>query len=360
MTQWSLPNQKREQVNANLRRLERSVTAHDNTCMFVIAKSGERCGLPAVKGHSIPRKPVLTRLGTSSNDLLEFRWGISPWISVFNENSAVDLSSQKAFGPSKVRISEASVGHFACSDHEQKFRPIDVAEFNIYDNRTPILTAYRIALLVNDQWRKYVTFLSPSVQIGLRNSSNYRARIEWYRISEKRRQTSVLLGSHLEKLGKVWHRGAVSYTDAEAHLIEFRSGLRFAAAVMFGPIGLYVTVFPGENDWHSMLVSYHKDDKQAVCEAIESLNNLARVSALDGTYGVEIVEKLLSDGFGSVIASAQSYKGLPERQREALQEVVHKSSQATLVDQLLQSRSQPVSAVMTRNTSRRVHRFMRR
>ena len=359
MYEWLVPDHMREYVNAALRQVERDVTAFDNTCMFVIAESGELCGLPAVDGHSIPRRPVLMRLRASSSDLLEFRWSISAWINVFNGDSAVDLSSQRAFDPIKVGISQASVGRFACGDrrrfgcsHEEQFNPIDVAEFNMDDNRTPILTAYRIVLLVNDQWRKYITSpLFELVRKGVRGSKIKEAQIAFARISEQRRVGSVELRLHLEKLGKAWHIGA--YGDVEAHLIRFQSRLRFAAAIMFAPLGLYATVFPNENDEHSMLLSYHKDDKPSVAEAIEGLKTLAEASISNDAYGVELLEKLLLNGFGSVIASGQSYQGLADRLRDSLKEAVRKSSQATMLDELFQASVQSAGKTNTRSAHKR-------
>ncbi len=354
-----LPNQSKQEANERVRQIERNVAAYDNTCMFVLDETDERCGKPAVKCHSIPRKSVLTRLRNADNYLLEFRWNINSWRDVFNQDGPVDLSSPKAFRPSKVGILEASTGYFACKEHDQKFRPIDVPELDISDNRTPILTAYRIALFVNEQWRKYIRFLGQEVEMRLRNSNNRHARIEWYKLKAKQPSITSMLNGNLEKLGEIWHKGETSYIDVEAHLVQFRSRLRFAATVIVGSVGLYATVFPRANDWHSMLLSHHRDHGQAEYEQIEELNNLAKASVSNDNYGVEMVAQLLSDGFGSVIASDRSYSDLTDGQREDLQELIRKSSQPELLNELFSSSRSPSSASTLSRAARRRGRMRR-
>ena len=348
-----LPNQIKQEANKRVRQIERNVAAYDNTCMFVIAESGERCGKPAVRCHSIPQASVLTPLKGTDKYLREFRWGIRSWRDVFNREGPVDLGTPKSFRPTGVGILEASTGRFACKDHDQEFGPIDVPELDIHDNRTPVLTAYRIALFVNDQWRKHVRFLGPEIEMALRKSTNRYAKSEWYKIKMKQRSRATMLNRNLDKLGEIWHKGETSYMDTEAHLVQFRSRLRFAAAVILGSGGLYATVFPRENDWHSMLVSCHRNNGRAEYEQIEQIKNLADTSVSNGNYGVEIVAQLLSDGFGSVIASDRSYWELTDGHREDLQEIIRKSSQAELVDGLFRASHNPTSASIFPRASRR-------
>ncbi len=357
MRKWSIDSQRKGKFNENIRQLEREVEGHDNTCMFTVDRNGNYCRQPAIACHSIPRKSVLMKLRDPNGSLLEFQWNMSAWRDVWNRNSSVDLNSPALFNPRKTGISKASVAKFACRKHDGEFNPIDVARCDDLDDQGPFLTAYRIVLFVNDLWRKYGVFLYNRARTTIEEHNNPYIAMKWRQLVNARQTPDRVLRSHTDKLGRIWYSGRGSYNKIEERTLHFRSQLRFAAAVMIGFTSPYVTVYPGENDSHSMTISYHWEDKPSVQKHVDRFEKLTYASLADDKYGVEIVNKIMSDGFGSVVASPRSYVELTDEQRETMQGIVRNLSQADLLDGIFRSRDNPASTSLLRRLSGFTQRF---
>ena len=335
-TRLLIPNSHKAPSGKKLRQYEQNIRDHDNTCMFIMDVNGELCGLHSSRRHSIPKKAVLADLkDIKDGKVLEFRWGIGSWRDLWNRSSQtnpVDLYSSETFEPPRVGISDASVGHFACGDHDDSFSPIDVAQHGVMDQTTAVLTAYRTSLYVGDLWRKYqATLHGRPMRELVRSQGGGFAMIKWAELLESSKRLAPKLESKVGKLGSAWYsREEWENSNTSimgVHRLCFRSRLRFAASMIFSE-GCFVTVCPSSNDSHTMSISYLAEDESSLREDLERLTRIADATQVCGDYGVEVVNTLLSNGFGSMAASPHSYEELADEERETVQGTIRDSSQS--------------------------------
>ena len=338
---WYLPDKKKDAFDKSIRIIQHQVENHDNTCLFVTGENGEHCGQAAVLCHSIPKKSVLWELRDSKGKVFELGWDLSSWIHMWIQNSQLNLSSPTAFKPRKLPISAASTARFACQEHDQVFKDIDRALHEAPDWKVAVLTAYRTALYVNDRWRKYAVFLSDYARAAVKQYGNSSIVPEWKGIEGRLGPTHSVVNNHMDRLGRLWAKGQGKQTGAEGHSLCFQSKLRFAASVMLGVTGTYVTVCPGKDDSHSMTISYLREDKPAAIRSVKGFERLAKASQVADSHSLEVVRGLLEDGSGSIAVSPRSYAGLTGSERETIQELILESSQARLLQKVLNSRNQP-------------------
>ena len=86
-----------------------------------------------------------------------------------------------------------------------------------------------------------------------------------------------------------------------------------------------------------MGVLHLSDDTEAVSEATERLTRLASVSENSANYGVDVLKELMTNGAGSVAASPESYRSLPDEERRTINQIVAKASGVEIIAQLFGS-----------------------
>lgn len=325
--------------NKKVQYFEHIASSHDNTCLFAINEDGALCGEPAVRCHTIPRASVLTSLSDESDGkVLDIRGWFDLWRHAWNKSSytnPMNMRSSEAFEPRRRGIGDASVGRFACKQHDLIFAPIDVSLHSIEDGMSSFLSIYRTALFIQDLWRKYGVFLRNQIGPTVKRSNNKFAVLQYAKLSESAKRNTHELYRHTRRLGNIWCSRHTLQPDEPANAVtqayDFQSKLKFAASVMVGTDGPYVTVRPGEGDLHRMMLSYLAEDRFAINERIEALRGLADGLRVGNDYGVKMITELLSCGFGSVAASPRSYAMLSEDESDAIRHCIYSQSQPQIV-----------------------------
>ena len=339
MSTWSVPNTKKGPFNNKIRSLERRVANYDNTCLFVIDANGKRCRLPAANCHSIPRASVLGRLRDNDGTVLDLGWGMRTWRGMLTRYASVDLNSSSQFEPTRTGPSKASIGRFACAMHDKAFSPIDLAQPDQRDSPAMLLMAYRIALFACDAWRKYGVFLYSEAIKEMNDKPDAYPRKERKEMVRQQNLMNPVLPEQIDKFGKLWHEGRLPESAIQSYVVDFRSKLKFALAVMVGTRGPYVTVTPGEDDAHVMTMTCHRSDKSSARKHVTHLKQLADASRANTDYGVEVVTQLLSRTLGSVVARPHSYEALSDEERVAIQASIHRQSRSDILQQIFSSGS---------------------
>ncbi len=333
--QWRVLDRQKAGADDKLSSYQRQIADHDNTCLFVIDEEGRRCRAPAIKGHSIPESPVLKPLRDDIDDkVLEFRWGMGAWRNLFmrsNVEDPVDLASSEKFTPLRVGTGDASVGRFTCERHDGHFNCIDVAQHDIPSGETAFLLAYRTLLYSYDLWRKYyaATFSDP-IRLLVRNQGNRESKVRYVQLRELGKRLNPRLDFQVSRFGSFWYsREALKHGNLKlvATRLSFRSRLRFAASVMVDARA-FATACPGKGDLHTLIVLWLAEDELTVRRDIDRLTSLVDAPHGEGAYGVRIACELLSNWFGSMAASPDTYDGLTDSERLAIQETIRDSNQA--------------------------------
>ncbi len=334
MSTWSVPNSEKDKFNKKIRRYEREVDNYDNTCLFVTAGAGSRCRQPTVKCHSIPEASVLSQLQDLNGNVLDIGWGMIEWRNVLTGNTSVNLASSELFRPRRISISVASTAPFACNAHDQTFSVIDQANPNLSDWRVPLLMAYRIALFANDRWRKYGHFLYKQAEMLTKAHRNPYAQAELKRLMAQRNLLSPQMVQQVEGLGELWCKASASLSDMDVVSLPFKSNLKFAAALMIDSGTSYITISPRGNTTHVATIVYRRKDKRHVADYVKQLKTLSGLSRMTADSGVGFVTKLISDGFGSMVASPYSYESLTNEERDAIKISIHKLSRPEILEQM--------------------------
>ena len=256
------------------------------------------------------------------------------WRSLWKRSSqeqSVDLASPEKFAPLRIGTGDASVGRFTCERHDGHFKPIDVAQHDLPRGEAVFLLAYRTLLYCYDLWRKYyATTFSDSLRLLARNQGNRTSKVKFLHLRELARRWKPRLDSQVSRFGDLWYEREPSRNvnlDLVAKRFRFRSELRFAASVMVDATA-FVTVCPYEEDLHTLILLWLAEDELAVRKNIGSLTALVEATQGQGDYGVRMACELMSNWFGSMAASLDSYDGLTNTERLAIQEAIRDSNQA--------------------------------
>ena len=331
MGTWSVPNSAKGAFNKKIRQFERDVENYDNTCLFARAEDGNPCKRRAVKCHSIPAASVLSKLQDPNGSVLEIGWGIVPWRDMLTRNTSVDLESPELFRPRATGISKASTAPFACDMHDKLFSVIDQSEPDLSDPQVPMLMAYRIALFTMDRWRKYAVFLHKQAEQLTKAHNNAYADSELKKLVSRRDNLNPKMIQEVERLGSLWRDAPTSQTDMHAMALHFQSNLRFAAAVMIDAGTPYVTINPGQDGLHTAVITYRRKDKRRVAKFVNQLRTLSEKSHKTSGNGVGVVERLVADGFGSIVASPSSYASLNDDDRDVIQGTILRLSRPEML-----------------------------
>ena len=333
--QWWIADRQKAATDKKLVPYQQQIERHDNTCLFGIDEHGERCRAPASKGHSIPESSVLKPLRDSKDDkVLEFRWSMGDWRDLWKRSSQedpVDLVSPEKFMPLRVGTGAASVGHFSCGQHDGDFKPIDIAQHDLPSGRATFLLAYRTLLYSYDLWRKYrAAVLSDPLKLLVRKQGTSKSNVKYLQLRTLAKNLHPRLDFQVSRFGSIWYKKEPlknANLNFVARRFSFRSRLRIAASVMFDT-SAFVTVCPIGEDVHTMIVLWLAEDELPVRKAVECLTALADTTRVQDGYGVRIACELLSNWFGSMAASPDSYDSLTDTERQAIQETIRDSNQA--------------------------------
>ncbi len=326
-------------ANELLGQLENDVASYVGQCLFVIDDNGAHCGESVSNNcHVVSESAVLVGMrDDKTKKVRELQWGVSQWRKLlFSSEVEQRVWDTATFDPSESTTRDTCVGRFACKqpyDHDGQFKPIDVAEPDFDDPVVCFLARYRIALFVADQYRKAV-WLRENWKQKMQESLNREARRSAERRNRHLRGSVDPLDKELQQaestvglLGKNWHArkstGTLDPNTVSAEVFGFRSKLRLAGCVSYGR-GSAVTVFPGQEDWHTMGVLYLTSESDLARGDCERLAGVSRASRETGDYGVTVTNELMTNGWGILAVSPGSYEELNDRDRFTIQSLVAK------------------------------------
>ncbi len=341
-----VPDRRKGEVGRRIEPLKRA-EGRKGRCLFVIDEDGHTCGNPIYNNcHVIPESTVLDDLkDVSSGKVYEFRWGVSQWGHFFSKSSEanpINLTDVDAFEPQSVGTGDACVGWFACkqddTDHDGEFSAIDVKEPDFDDPVIRFLSAYRAFLYEVDMSRR-VKDLVNDWNNRARAHPQRDIRVEWSRLRGIWRNRTPRAEATASRLSKVWYRwkthGGFDSDTVSGQLVSFRSKLKFAACGLYG--GVVVTVSPEGEDGHKMGILHLSEDADSAKEDKEKLVRLAEVSRASDNYGVGVVEELMTNGWGAVAASPESYSGLHIEEKRTMRSFVARNSSANTMAKALAS-----------------------
>ena len=342
-----IPDHRKDEVGKRLAPVKR-IERRKGRCLFVVDEDGRTCGNPVYNNcHVIPESTVLEELkDDSSGKVYEFRWGVSQWGHFFLKSSAANpfnVTDPDAFEPPSVGTGDACVGWFACkhnaADHDGKFSSIDVKEPDFDNPIARFLSVYRVFLYEVDLCRLGMKLLE-GWNRKAQTHQDREIRVEWNKlrgILRTRTQKAEATASHL---GKTWHRwkthGEFDSDTVSGQVLCFRSKLKFAACGLYGG-GVVVTVFPVGEDGHKVGILHLSEDADSAAGDEEKLVRLSEVSMESGNYGVDVVEELMTNGWGTIASSPESYSGLHVEEKRTLQSLVARNSAANTMARALAS-----------------------
>ncbi len=343
-TQLWIPNSEKQNFNKDLIQYQNAISKSDNICIMM-NNHGDICGKSStVRNHSIPESAVLSNLADSkSGKVLEFRWGIKQWRDIWSRSSdvnPVDLFDTTLFEPDPIGMGDASTGHFACEDHDKLFQDIDVAQHEELSQKKAILNAYRITLYSYDQYRKYTGMVfDKQLKKRILRQNIKSLKLEFCNTNAMINNRTPILRRRLIQIGKTWlDIGQVIQNQSkvmEVTRLEFRSKLRFAASLILNSNNCFAIVCPSSNDMHTINIFYLTKDKDFIPYAISDLTRMAEDTHSCCSYSVEMVKALLSNSFGSLVSSPDSYEGLTQRERNAIQSVIPNKNTTDLLYRML-------------------------
>ena len=315
-------------------------------CLYVIDADGKTCGRRVTNNcHVIPKNPVLGEMKDKDGKVLELRWGVGKWQNLFlssSEDSQIDTAALDALDPQPTGIGDACVRWFACKDeskgvdHDGEFKPIDVREPDFDNPAIRVLAMYRVLLYTLD-WMKLGIRLSNQWNKQARFISYRKAFVEWLKQQHALNKGRDPVERVASRLGKMWYEWKTN-RDIEDDAIlwksfNFNSNLNFAACGFYGPSVVYVV--PVGEDRHKMTILYFNEDADSMREHEHRLDEVTTASNDRSGYGVEVLGELLTRGEGTVAASPESYRGLPEAQKRTINEIVARSSRADMIETIL-------------------------
>ena len=328
-------SKKQKQVaNEQLRQIELDVSGHKGSCLFVIDDDGGYCNkLVNNNCHIVSESAALSKLKDKDGKVLVLEWGVSQWRRlIFRDIIGQLVQDTPTFNPPERRTHDACVGWFACNPpHDSELYRIDVAEPDFSDPVVRFLSGYRMELFLADQCRLAIELEQKWLRSAMRN---HQPGVRALLLAEKEKLKNRFrrAESAVQLLGKNWHArqtgGAFDLDIVSAQVLTFRSKLRFAGGVSYGK-ATSVTVFPGQGDLHMMGVLYLTSESDLAREDIERLADVARASEKSDDYGVTMTEELMTNGWGSLAASPESFHGLNDQDRRTIQRLIaeHSGSQ---------------------------------
>ena len=323
----------RRKANKRMLEIEKDVASYEGCCLFVIDDNGGYCNEPVSNNcHIVSESAVLDGLkDDKTKKVLELEWGVSQWRPLaFSGDLVRRVQDTTTFDPSERTTGVACTARFACKpphgDHDDEFQPIDVAEPDFDDPVERFLSGYRLVLFLADQCRKAVSLYQKQQQEVMRSPMPGGPAL-WLGKKKEVKDAFETLEPTVNLLGTHWHArktgGTFDLDIVSAQVLSFRSKLRLAGGVHYGG-AMAVTVFPVQGDWYKMGVLYLTRESDPAKRVIERLAGIAIASEESDDYGVNVINELMMNGWGSVAVSPESYEGLNDQDRFTIQSLVAK------------------------------------
>ena len=327
--QQSLGKNPKGEADKRLRAIREDVESYNGQCLFPTDGNGGLCAKPTSRRHVIPRKSVLNSLkDEKSGKVLEFDWGVNEWSRLLLSSDAehlIDLDNPATFNPRELGTHEACTGLFACQRHDDVFNTaLDTDNPDFSNPEVRWLAIGRAVLYAADlaSKRKFLvdTWNSRSIR-----STNKKLMIRWASERDRAYKTYRMAHSVAERWQHTWRsvdRGGELPEDlVDWGPLTFRSTLTFAACVFYGQVTA-VVVLPGNDEHHKMTMLYFVEDSGKAKEDEERLAQTARNTEEADTYGVSMINELMSRGGGVVAASPASYEELRDEDKLAIQRII--------------------------------------
>ena len=324
----------RRTVSEAFRKLTASLTDYKGSCLFVINEHGKYCGQPVSNNcHIVSEPAVLHGLRDPKiKKVLGLQWRVGQWHKLLFGEAPLQLAQDPGhFDPSESTTHDACVGWFACKQlaHDDEFLPIDVAQPDFSDPAVRFLCAYRMSMYIADQYRQALELHEEWSQEALR-SPNHRSRKRWLAEKGKLRKGHRVAEAAVSSLGKKWYARKDNEKFPVDHsstmVLPFRSKLKFAGGVAYGNHAA-VTVFPGHDHSHNMAVFNLKHELVSEASGFEHLANVARATEVSDNYGVSVTRELMTNGWGSLALSPESYRALNDEEQLNIRRLVFRHSQ---------------------------------
>ena len=166
---------------------------------------------------------------------------------------------------------------------------------------------------------------------------NMTIRIEWRKLREALKNGIPNAESTATRLGLVQHgwktRGEFDSDLVVGKSLTFRSRLTFAACTSYGN-GLDIIVLPVEEDWHRIGILHSSENAVSVHKDKEKLDLLSAATQNSSSYGTAVIEELMTNGWGIVAVSPNSFDSLSIGEKNSLQCLVARNS---AVDKVMKS-----------------------
>ena len=327
------PKENRQTANKLLRDFEKALGGYKGTCLFVTGESGTYCGQPVTNNcHIVSESAVLHGLrGNKSKKVLELQWGVRQWRELlFRDDREQRMRDTTTFTPPERATHDACVSWFACQQHahDNEFQPIDVAELDFEDPAVRFLAGYRMSLYLADQYRQASKLIQQWDRIAMR-SSNRHGRTLWVRKKNEVKEERQKAAQIVALLGNNWYArktgGTIDLAVLSARVLTFRSQLRLAGGVSYGK-ATAVSVFAIQGDRLEMAVFYLTSESGLAKEDIKRLAKVSRASEQLDDYSVTVIRELMSNGWGSLALSPESYEELSDGERSIIQTLVARHS----------------------------------
>ena len=344
-TRYHVPNRRKSATEESLRPIKEWFDKYKGPCLFVTDRDGSLCGQDATRRHTIPNARVLSKLVDKDSNVLELQWGVSNLMHLFLESSpkrTVDLFDPATFEPITVGRRDASVGKFACGDHDPMFDDIDYAEPDIESPIVRFLLNYRVLLYITDLLKQGSLLITdPEKHSRAMRDSSVKTRVDWLNSRERIRSELLRARSRAIQLGKTWlakdEDGAgIDPNLVSGRLVYFRSKLKFAASLLYGE-DLTITVAPLDNDQHRMAITHLTEISDYVASDIRQLVETVECSQENPSYGVAAIDGLARRSSGRVAVSPESYQELDREDQLRVNEIVQFASSSTSLADTIES-----------------------
>ncbi len=331
-TSYHIPKELKAETAAGLRPLIRWFDAYKGTCLFVTDQDGGFCGQDASRRHTIPNARVLSRLVDENDEVLELQWGVGNMMHLFlqsNPRRTIDLFDPATFEPIRVGRRVASVGKFACGEHDVMFDDIDYAEPDSEDPNVKFLLTYRVSLYITDLLKQAALLVGNPEPHKRNMRSSETIRIEWLKSRERINVELPRARFRSDRLGKIWfakeNEVNIDPNLVSGQLLYFRSRLKFAASLLYGE-DLTITVTPLDNDHHRMAITHLTEVSDSVAADVQQLAESAENSRENSEYGLTAFVGLALRSSGRVAVSPESYRALDHDNKLKVNEIVQLSS----------------------------------
>ena len=281
--------------------------------------------------------------------VLDFDWGVGEWQYLLlrsDKDHPVDLDNPATFKPRELGTHEACTGQFACQFHDDVFNPkLDTDNPDFNDPYVRKLAVGRAVLYATDLAikRKFLVKKLDGLSTGSQNRGLY---MQWARMRALAYQAYGLAHSAAERWRSTWRSADKAGEELEDFVdwspLTFRSTLTFAACILYGQATV-VMVLPGDGVDHKMTILYSRGDAEKTKEDRDLLAERARDTTGADSYGVSMINELMSRGGGAIAASPASYKRLGDQDRLAIQRIIMKSLNSRGISRSLRDEDAPVT-----------------